>query len=54
MYLTMAEKREFLEKMRNLVLCDVIGKEDQDEIFRVCLSACDRSLGEGLTKEEES
>ena len=54
MDLTMAEKREFLEEIQKLVLSGMIKKEDQDEIFRVCLSACDRSLGEGLTKEEES
>lgn len=49
MYLTMAEKREFLEKIRNLVLCDVIGREERDKIFGVCLEACDRKLKE--TKE---
>ena len=54
MYLTMAEKREFLEKMRNLVLCDVIGKEERDEIFSVCLAACSRALAGAKTKEEES
>ena len=51
MQLTMAEKRDFLERIRTLVLQDVILREDRDEIFRVCMTACDRELAK-LGKEE--
>jgi hypothetical protein len=49
--LTMAEKRDFLERIRILVLQDVIRKEERDEIFRICMSACDRELAK-LKMEE--
>ena len=44
MQLTMAEKRDFLERIRELVLCDVIQKEDRDAIFKICLKACNREM----------
>ena len=34
MHLTMDEKRDLLERLRELVLNDVIQKEDRDDIFR--------------------
>ena len=40
----MGEKREFLEKIRELVLDDVIRKEERDAIYRICLAACSRAL----------
>jgi len=49
----MAEKREFLETMRELVLSDVIKKEDRDAIYSVCLAACGRALAEAKDQEEE-
>ena len=52
MDLTMAERRAFLEEIQKLVLSGAIKKEDQDEIFRVCLAACDRSLGEAMSEGE--
>ena len=42
--LTMAEKRDFLERIREMVMQDVIQKDDRDDIFRVCMAACDREL----------
>lgn len=50
MQMTMAEKRDFLERIRELTLSDVIQKEDRDDIYRVCLAACDREMAK--MKEE--
>ena len=44
MDLTMAEKRELIERITELVKYDVLKKEDRDDIFRVCLAACSREL----------
>ena len=51
MELTMAEKRDFLKRIRELTLEDVIHKEDRNDIYRVCLAACDRELAK--IKEED-
>jgi len=48
--MTMAEKRDFLERIRELTLNDVIQKEDRDDIYRVCMVACDREMAK--LKEE--
>ena len=50
MQMTMAEKRDFLERIRELTLHDVIQKEDRDDIYRVCMVACDREMAK--LKEE--
>ena len=50
MELTMAEKRDFIEKITDLVKNDVLNREDRDSIYRVCLVACDRELAK--MKEE--
>ena len=50
MQMTMAEKRDFLERIRELTLHDVIQKEDCDDIYRVCMVACDREMAK--LKEE--
>ena len=50
MQMTMAEKRDFLERIRELTLNDVLQREDRDDIFRVCLVACDREMAK--MKEE--
>ena len=50
MQMTMAEKRDFLERIRELTLNDVLQREDRDDIFRVCLVACDREIAK--MKEE--
>ena len=44
MDLTMAEKRDLIERIRELVKNDILNKEDRDNIFRVCLAACNREL----------
>jgi len=51
--LTMAEKRDLLERIRELVLIDVIRKEDRDAIFRVCMAACGRELAKLKNEKEE-
>ena len=48
--MTMAEKRDFLEQIREMTLNDVIQKEDRDDIYRVCMVACDREMAK--LKEE--
>ena len=50
MQLTIAEKRDFIERIRTLVMQNVIQKEERDEIYRVCMAACDRELAK--LKEE--
>ena len=42
--LTMAEKRDLIERITELVKNDILNKEDRDDIFRVCLAACSREL----------
>ena len=44
MGLTMAEKRDLIERITELVKNDILNKEDRDNIFRVCLTACSREL----------
>ena len=50
MQMTMAEKRDLLERIRELALNDILKKEDRDDIYRVCLAACDREMAK--MKEE--
>ena len=50
MELTMAEKRDLIERVTDLVKNDVLNREDRDNIYRVCLAACDRELAK--LKEE--
>lgn len=51
MDMTMAEKRDLLERIRQLALIDVLKKEDRDDIYRVCMVACDREMAR--LKEEK-
>ena len=44
MGLTMAEKRDLIERITELVKNDILNKEDRDNIFRVSLAACGRDL----------
>lgn len=44
MELTMAEKRDLLERIRELVMHDILNRSDRDDIYRVCLVACDREM----------
>lgn len=48
--LTMAEKRDLIERVTDLVKNDVLNREDRDDIYRVCLAACGRELAK--LKEE--
>ena len=48
--LTMAEKRDLIERITELVKNGILNKEDRDNIFRVCLAACGRELAK--LKEE--
>ena len=50
MELTMAEKRDLIERITELAKNDVLNREDRDSIFWVCLVACDRELAK--MKEE--
>ena len=44
MDLTTAEKRDLIERITELTKFDVLKKEDRDDIYRVCLVACDREM----------
>ena len=46
----MAEKRDLIERITELVKNNILNKEDRDNIFRVCLAACSRELAK--RKEE--
>lgn len=50
MELTMAEKRDLIERITELAKHDVLNRDDRDDIFRVCLVACDREMAK-LKKE---
>ncbi len=49
--LTMAEKREFIERMTELVNNDILNRDDRREIYCVCMVACDRELAK-IRKEQ--
>jgi len=51
MDLTMAEKRDLIERITELAKIDVLKKEDRDDIYRVCLVACDREMAK-IGKEQ--
>ena len=51
MDLTMAEKRDLIERIIELAKIDVLKKEDRDDIYRVCLVACDREMAK-MRKEQ--
>ena len=42
--MTMAEKRDLIERITELVKNNILNKEDRDNIFRVCLVACSLEL----------
>jgi hypothetical protein len=52
MELTMAEKRDLIERITELAKHDVLNREDRDDIFRICLVACDREMAK-LNKKKE-
>ena len=42
--LTADEKRDFIERITELVKNNVLNRDDRKEIYCVCLLACDREL----------
>ena len=50
MELTMAEKRDLIDRITDLAKYDILNREDRDCIYRVCLAACSRELAK--LKEE--
>ena len=44
MKLTSSEKFDLVSRITELVNIDVLNREDRDNIFRVCLVACDREM----------
>lgn len=44
--LTIPEKREFLERLDELIRSDVINREDRRKIYSICLLACERELAD--------
>ena len=49
--MTMAEKRDFIERITSLTMHDVLSKEDRNGIYRLCMVACDREMAK--LKEEK-
>lgn len=43
-YLTMKEKRDLLESIREVLKGDILTEDDQREIYCVCLHACERGI----------
>ena len=43
----MAEKRDLLERIAELIRLDVLKREDRDAIYRIFLAACSRELARG-------
>ena len=48
--LTMAEKRELIVRITELIKCNAINRDDMADFFRICLVACDREMAK--LKEE--
>ena len=48
--LTAAEKREFIERMAELIKNGILNRNDRREIYSVCLVACDREMAK-ISKE---
>ena len=49
--LTMAEKREFIERMTEMIKNGILNRDDRRDIYCVCMVACDRELAK-LRKEQ--
>lgn len=50
MELTTAEKRDLIERITELTKAGVLNRADRDDIYRICLCACDREMAK--MKEE--
>jgi hypothetical protein len=48
--LTAAEKREFIERMTEMIKNGILNRDDRRDIYCVCMVACDRELAK-LRKE---
>ena len=46
--LTTAEKREFIERMTELIKNGILNRDDRRDIYCVCLVACDREMAKIL------
>lgn len=46
MQMTKEEKEELVKRITNLLLQDVLQREDAIEIMRICKEACDRRISE--------
>lgn len=44
MQLTMEEKQGLIEQIKDLVMHDIINRDDRRDIYCVCLVACDREM----------
>ncbi len=42
--LTMAEKRDLIERISELVKNNILNRDDRRDIYCVCLVACDREM----------
>ena len=51
MELTAAEKREFMERMNDLIKNGILNRDDRREIYCVCLAACDRELAKSRKEQ---
>ena len=51
MVLTAAEKLNLIVRVTELANIDVLNREDRDNIFRVCLVACDREMAKVRMKK---
>ena len=51
MKLTSSEKFDLVFRITELVNIDVLNREDRDNIFRVCLVACDREMAKVRMKK---
>jgi len=49
--LTTAEKREFIERMTEMIKNGILNRDDRRDIYCVCMVACDRELAK-LRKEQ--
>jgi hypothetical protein len=45
----MAEKREFIERLTELIKNNVLNRDDRKNIYLICMAACEREM----SKREE-
>ncbi len=42
--LTMAEKREMIERLTDMIKNNILNRDDRKDIYCVCLAACSREM----------